>query len=224
MNDIRRYPYRIPAEERRGETKVSNSRFIASVAPVFSGEEARRFIARMRDEFSDATHNVPAFIIGGGSSLIEHCSDDGEPAGTAGRPVLTVLKGSGLGDIVVVVSRYFGGTKLGTGGLVRAYSGAARAVLEGLKIAEKIPTCKTRCVVPYSLFERVRTLVIASSGVVLAEEFSTEVLLTAQFKVEDLPGFQDQLRDLSNGSIQVEVTGTNSDTLFPAGVYTGSGR
>ncbi len=224
MNDVRRYPYRIPGEERRVETKVSNSRFIASVAPVFSIEEARRFISRIRDDYSDATHNVPAFIIGGGSSLIEHCSDDGEPAGTAGRPVLSVLKGSGLGDIVVVVTRYFGGTKLGTGGLVRAYSGAARAVLEGLKIAEKIPTCTTRCVLPYSLYERVRTLVIASSGVILEEEFSAEVMLTAQFRVDDLPGFQDQLRELSSGSIHAEVIETNRETLFYAGVYTGSGR
>ncbi len=94
--------YLVPAREARTELKVVNSRFIASAAPAFSVEEAKVFIARVRKEFSDASHNVPAYIIGHGSSTISHCNDDGEPSGTAGRPALAVLQGSGLGDIVVV--------------------------------------------------------------------------------------------------------------------------
>src|SRR5574340_1436809 len=118
----------IPAGERTTEITVVNSRFIADLSPVFSIDEARSFIARIKAKHPAASHHVPAFIIGHGASTTEHCSDDGEPAGTAGRPALAVLKGSGLGDVVVVVTRYFGGTKLGTGGLVRAWRGRLRSV------------------------------------------------------------------------------------------------
>ena len=96
--------YPIPAQENRAEMLVVNSRFIATLAPAFSVEEARTFIARLRAEFADATHNVPAYIVGHGASVITHAHDDGEPAGTAGRPAMAVLQGSGLGDAVVVVT------------------------------------------------------------------------------------------------------------------------
>ena len=135
---MKRYP--IPAEETRTEIQVLNSRFIATAAPVLSVDEAKAFVARIRQEFADASHNVPAYLVGYGASVVAHCTDDGEPSGTAGRPALAVLRGSGLGDVAVVVTRYFGGTKLGTGGLVRAYSDAVRAVLEVLPRAEKVPT------------------------------------------------------------------------------------
>ena len=94
--------YVIPAEETRIEIKVVNSRFISTVAPAFTVEEARAFITRIRAEFADASHNVPAYLIGHGATVTAHCHDDGEPSGTAGRPALAVLRGSGLGDIVVV--------------------------------------------------------------------------------------------------------------------------
>ena len=103
--------YRIPAERTRTEIMVVNSRFITTVVPVFSVEEAREFIHEIKKEFSDASHNVPVFLVGFGQSVTAHCSDDGEPSGTAGRPALAVIQGSGLGDIAVVVTRYFGGTK-----------------------------------------------------------------------------------------------------------------
>ncbi len=102
--------YLIPAKQTRIEIIVVNSRFIATAAPVFSVEQAKAFIAKMRREFADASHNVPVFLVGHGRSVTAHCSDDGEPSGTAGRPALAVLQGSGLGDIAVVVTRYFGGT------------------------------------------------------------------------------------------------------------------
>jgi uncharacterized YigZ family protein len=147
-----RYP--IPAKETRVEIMVVNSRFIASAAPAFSVEQAKAFIARMKEEFADASHNVPAYLIGHGASVTAHCSDAGEPSGTAGRPALAVLQGSGLGDIVVVVTRYFGGTKLGTGGLVRAYTDATKAVLEALPRAEKIPTHTVMFSLPYTFLSR----------------------------------------------------------------------
>src|SRR5215216_5950308 len=122
-------PYSVPLDEIRRELVVVNSRFIATLAPVSTIDAARAFLSRIRKEFGDASHNVPAYIIGGGNTVTEYFSDDGEPSGTAGRPALAVLRGSGLGDVVVVVTRYFGGTLLGTGGLVRAYGAAVKAVL-----------------------------------------------------------------------------------------------
>jgi uncharacterized YigZ family protein len=208
-----RYP--IPAQETRVEIKVVNSRFFATAAPVFSVEEAKAFIERIREEFSDASHNVPAFLIGHGSSIIAHCSDDGEPSGTAGRPALAVLRGSGLGDVAVVVTRYFGGTKLGTGGLVRAYGDAVREVLAELPRAAKIPTHTVMMAIPYSYFERVRLTVAAHRGWILDEDFAADVTVTARFDVEAFPDFQAALQTLSNGTLAAEIVETNEATIMP---------
>lgn len=193
--------------------RVSNSRFIATLAPAFSVEEARAFVERVKDEFSDASHNVPAYVIGHGSSVTAHCNDDGEPSGTAGRPALAVLQGSGLGDAAVVVTRYFGGAKLGTGGLVRAYSDAVRAVLEAAPRAEKVPTYTVVVVVPYHLFEQVKLLVEMHNGRILDETFAADVTVTIQFAVEAFPAFQDGLRELSRGALAAEIIETNEDTI-----------
>jgi uncharacterized YigZ family protein len=210
---MKRYP--IPAKEVRTEIQVLNSRFIATAAPVFSVDEARAFIARIRDEFSDASHNVPAYIIGHGASVIAHCHDDGEPSGTAGRPALAVLSGSGLGDVVVVVTRYFGGTKLGTGGLVRAYGDAVRAVLDLLPRAAKVSTHTLLATMPYSYFERVRLAVDAHQGQILDEEFAVDVKVTARFAVEHVPAFQAALQELSNGTIEAEIVEADQVTIMP---------
>jgi len=207
--------YRIPAQETRTEITVVNSRFIATIAPAFSVEEARTFIARVKDEFSDASHNVPAFVIGHGSSVTAHCNDDGEPSGTAGRPALAVLQGSRLGDAAVVVTRYFGGTKLGKGELVRAYGDAVRAVLEGLPLAEKVPTHTVMMALPYPLFELTRIQIDEHQGKILDEDFAADVTLTCQFAIEDFPAFQAALRELSHGSLQAEIIETNEATIMP---------
>jgi len=205
----------IPAAEKHTEILVVNSRFIASIAPAFSVDDARLFIAKIHNEHPAANHHVPAFIIGHGLSITEHCSDDGEPAGTAGRPALTVLKGSGLGDVVVVVTRYFGGTKLGTGGLVRAYTDAVKAVLDGLPLAEKIATVTALLVLPYSLFDRLRLLVPEHNGQIMDEDFGADVTLTIQFPTKDIDSFQNALRELSRGSLQAEIIESNPDSIFP---------
>jgi uncharacterized YigZ family protein len=209
----KRYP--IPAQETRVEIRVSNSRFIATLAPAFTIEEAKAFIERVKGEFSDASHNVPAFVIGHGASVTAHCNDDGEPSGTAGRPALAVLQGSGLGDTAVVVTRYFGGTKLGTGGLVRAYGDAVRAVLEAVPKAEKAPTHLVMLVAPYHLFEQVKLLIEAHHGLVLDETFAADITITIQFTVEAFPAFQEELQELSHGSLTAEVIETHEDTIFP---------
>lgn len=218
----KRYP--IPASEVRTEIRVSNSRFIATAAPAFSVEEAKAFIARVKEEFGDASHNVPAFVIGYGPSVTAHCNDDGEPSGTAGRPMLAVLQGSGLGDIVVVVTRYFGGTKLGTGGLVRAYGDAVKAVLDELPLAEKVPTHTVMMAVPYTLYEQVKLLVAAQNGRVLDEEFAADVTIAAQFTVEQFPFFQDALQELSHGRLQSEIVTTDPETIMPLGSFGGGGE
>ncbi|HEX7975652.1 MAG TPA: YigZ family protein [Anaerolineales bacterium] len=206
--------YQIPFHETRAQIVVVNSRFIATLAPAFNVEQARLFIARIRAEFPDASHNVPAYVIGHGASVTTHCSDAGEPSGTAGRPALAALAGSGLGDAVVVVTRYFGGVKLGTGGLVRAYGEAVRAVLSVTARAQRIATHTVMLAMPYPLLERLRLLVTAHHGVVLDEAFTADVTLTARFSVADLPPFQNALRDLSRGSLQAEIIETG-ETILP---------
>ncbi|HSB65585.1 MAG TPA: YigZ family protein [Anaerolineales bacterium] len=206
--------YPVPARELRRELTISNSRFISSLAPVFSVAEAKAFIQRIKNEFPDASHYVPVYLIGHGASEIAHCADAGEPSGTAGRPALAVLRGSGLGDVAVVVTRYFGGTKLGTGGLVRAYSEATRLVVEQVPRAEKVLTHTIMLAFPYTYLERVRLLVAAHSGTLLDESFTAEVTLTAQLRVEALPAFQSVLSDLTRGQIQAEIIETK-EILMP---------
>jgi uncharacterized YigZ family protein len=208
-------PYLVPAREARHEIRVSNSRFIAIAGPAMSPEEAKAFLARVRREFPDATHHVPAFVIGHGNSVTTHCHDDGEPSGTAGRPVLAVLQGSGLGDVAVVVVRYYGGTKLGTGGLVRAYGDAVRGVLEILPRARKIATHTVLLVIPYAAFERVRRLIAVHHGQLSGQEFGAEVTLTARLAVDEFDGFQNSLKDICSGSPEIEVLETNAGTLLP---------
>ena len=207
--------YRIPAERTRTEIMVVNSRFVASAAPVFSVEEARAFIQEIKHEFSDATHNVPAFLVGYGQSVTAHCSDDGEPSGTAGRPALAVLQGSGLGDIAVVVTRYFGGTKLGTGGLVRAYTDAVKAVVEILPLAEKVPTHTAMLVIPYSLYEQAKLIIQEYRGKIVDEEFSADVTISIQFLVEQFEPFNERIFELSRGKIRAEIVETNLNTIMP---------
>lgn len=203
---MERYP--IPAREVRNETLVLNSRFIATLAPVFSLDEAKAFVSRIRLEFADATHNVPAYIVGHGASQITHCSDDGEPSGTAGRPALAVLSGSGLGDAAAVVTRYFGGTKLGTGGLVRAYSDAVRQVLAILPRAERIQVHVVMLAAPYNWFERLRLLIAAHHGELLEQDFAADITLTARFPSQHLPAFQNALSQASHGSLAPEIIAT----------------
>ncbi len=209
--------YPVPAHEIRREFTISNSRFISTLAPVFSVDEAKAFVARIKDEFRDASHNVPVYLIGHGDSETAHCSDAGEPSGTAGRPALAVLRGSGLGDVAVVVTRYFGGTKLGTGGLVRAYSEAVKLVVEAVPQAEKVHTHTIMLVFPYTYLERVRLLVTSHSGTVLDEEFTADITLTARLRVENLPAFQASLSDLTKGKVQAEVIETKQ-VLMPLNV------
>jgi len=197
--------YLIPTEEIRREYEVMKSRFIATLAPAFSIDEARTFISNIKKEFADASHNVPVYMIGGGNTLTEYFSDDGEPAGTAGKPALSVLRGSGLGDVVLVVTRYFGGTLLGTGGLVKAYTESAQLVVKEVKRGRRIPVHVAEITIPYNLLERLRLLVIKHQGQIVSEEYAEDVRIRLQVRQEAFESFQSELRELSAGKVQAKI-------------------
>jgi len=208
-------PRLIPLEPVQREILVVNSRFIADLEFAGSVEQARAHLAKVRGLHPTATHNVPAFIIGHGNSIITHCSDDGEPAGTAGRPALAVLQGSGLGNVSVVVTRYFGGTKLGTGGLVRAYGDAVREVLKGVRFAALLPTTTLMFITPYRLYDQTVRLTEAHHGQILDTEFLEDITVTVRFKNEELESFTSKLSNLSAGQVQPVVVEQNPETIFP---------
>ena len=205
----------IPLEPAQREILVVNSRFIADLEFAGSVEQARTHLAKVRERHPTATHNVPAFIIGHGNSIITHCSDDGEPAGTAGRPALAVLQGSGLGNVSVVVTRYFGGTKLGTGGLVRAYGDAVREVLKGVRFAALLPTTTLMFITPYRLYDQAVRLMEAHHGQILDTEFLEDITVTVRFKDEELESFTSKLSNLSAGQVQPVVVENTPETIFP---------
>jgi uncharacterized YigZ family protein len=192
----------VPFEPARAEIVVVNSRFIASLEPAQSAEEARAFIARIRAEFPDATHNVPAFIIGGGNTTTEYCSDDGEPAGTSGRPLLAALKGSCLGDVAVVVTRYFGGTLLGTGGLVKAYTAAGKAVLAVTRRASLVETGRFEFDLPYPLFDRLKMLAEELGALIVEQRFEEVVGLAVELPLADQEAFESRVIGMSSGAVR----------------------
>jgi uncharacterized YigZ family protein len=205
----------VPLHEARCEFTVDRSRFISTAGCIFSVDEARGFIKRIRHEFPDASHHVPAFLIGHGAGVTAHCSDDGEPSGTAGRPALTVLQGSGLGDVVVVVTRYFGGIKLGTGGLVHAYTEAVQNVLKILPVGEKVDTALIMLAFPYSYLERIRNLLKEIDGVVIDEEFAGDVTLTTQIRSVNIERFCDAITNMSHGTVNVIIIDNPITKVMP---------
>lgn len=198
-----RYP--IPATRHRVEEEILRSRFITTAAYAPTVEEARAFVDEMRAEFADASHNCWAYVVGlPGSSAQNGMSDDGEPHGTAGRPMLTVLLHSGLGDIVVVVTRYFGGTLLGKGGLVRAYSGGVQLALESLPTAEKVEKTRLTVLFDYSAITAIQRMLPDYETELLSENYGVDVSYELQMPVEQVARFRADLADLTNGQAVVE--------------------
>jgi len=205
----------IPARRIEIEFIDHNSRFITNAGPAFSVEEAQAFINTIKEKYPDATHHVPVYLIGHGSTTIAHCSDDGEPSGTAGRPALAVLRGSGLGDIVVVITRYYGGIKLGTGGLVRAYSDSVRMVLEKLPRAKKVSTTVLMFVIPYSLFEQAQIITSNHDGLILDENFGSDVTLSVRLPNDYLQAYKDRMMELTHGQIEFITIERRDNTIMP---------
>ena len=193
--------YRIPAQTIRSELIIRKSRFLTTIAHAPTVQQARAVIAAVRAQMPAANHHVYGFRVGYGKSVTEGMSDDGEPTGTAGPPTLAVLRGCGIGDIALVTTRFFGGTKLGTGGLVRAYTEAAQLALQDLPTELKVERRRVGIELPYSLYEIIKLMIAAHQGVIEDEVFDAEVLLVARFVVADLQRFTAALRERTAGQI-----------------------
>ena len=193
--------YPIPAQTIRIENVVVNSRFIATIGRADTVDEAKGFIQSIRGEMPDATHHVYAFKVGYGGSITEGMSDDGEPSGTSGPPILAVLRGADLGNVVIVVTRYFGGTKLGTGGLVRAYGGAAKDAVAALPTELKIAKYHIGITVEYTFFERLKLLLAENDALIQSEDFAADVTVYALIPVDNLTAFEDALSELTAGQV-----------------------
>lgn len=197
-----RYP--IPAGTVRVTTTAQNSRFIATAGHTPSVEAAKALIAGVRAEMPDATHHCYAFLVGYGASVTAGMSDDGEPAGTAGRPMLAVLRGADLGDVAVVVTRYFGGTLLGTGGLVRAYGDAVKAALEALPRAERVELRELVAHVSYGSYAAARRALEAEGATVDDEQFGAEVRIAARVPADAYARAAAALAEATAGQARVE--------------------
>jgi uncharacterized YigZ family protein len=178
---------------------VSNSRFIASADATPSVDAAKAFIASIRAMMSNASHHCYAFLVGHGASVTAGMSDDGEPSGTAGRPMLAVLRGSGVGDVTVVVTRYFGGTLLGTGGLVRAYGDATKAVLDILPRTRKIERVELHISLAYPDYAGVRRALDAFAAELRDEQFADVVTLLVSLPRQRRDACVAFLADLTSG-------------------------
>ena len=190
--------YNIPAGIHRFEEDIQRSRFITTLAPAATVEEATAFTAAMRTEFPDATHNCWAYLVGPpGSSIHIGMSDDGEPHGTAGRPMLQVLTHSKLGDISAVVTRYYGGTKLGKGGLVRAYSGGIQKALADCPLTEKVTYRDLVVTVPYTHVSTTQQCAGRHRVLIDNEEYTTEARFSLKVPEDELTGFRDELTQLT---------------------------
>lgn len=194
----------VPTGEARTELRFGKSRFIGTAGPAATVGEARALLARLRGEFPDASHHAYAFAVGVGASQTHGMSDDGEPSGTAGRPMLAVVQGSGLGDVVVVATRYFGGSKLGTGGLVRAYSGTVKAVLALLPTAEKVATASVQVALPYEFLARARLLLARAEGQIEAETFGVLVEMQVRLRQDRVEECRLALGELTGGRAKVQ--------------------
>lgn len=198
-------PYRIVYEGGEGEIVEKKSRFIATVMPVESEEEATAFIERIRKKYYDARHNCPAFVIGRNKELTR-CSDDGEPSGTAGKPILEVLLGAGLTNVVVVVTRYFGGTLLGTGGLVRAYTQAVQEGLAACKMATMRYGVTIRIETDYTDLGKIQHLLGNKEIPIISSEYTDKVALMVQLPKEQAEGLRKELTEATAARVYTEIT------------------
>lgn len=189
---------------RGGEDEIveKKSRFIGQVYPVATEQEAMQIIEQTRKKYWDARHHCYAYILGEYGE-ITRCTDDGEPAGTAGRPILEVLQGDSLHNVLVIVTRYFGGTLLGTGGLVRAYSQAARAGLDASQILEKQRGYQLQIDTDYNGIGKLQYLTAKSNVSVIDSQYGEAVTMTLAVPAEEADGFIHQVTEATAGQAQI---------------------
>jgi len=197
--------YAVPAGTHRVEQEISRSRFVTTIGRASTVEEAQRFIRAVADEFSGATHNCWAYVVGppGDTGRIG-MSDAGEPHGTAGRPMLNALLHAPVGDVVAVVTRYYGGTKLGTGGLVRAYGGGVQAALAALPVAERIEYVRLVVTIDYARLAAVQQLCAEHEAEIVDQEFAGQVRVTLRVPDGNAGRFRSALLDATRGQALLE--------------------
>ena len=194
--------YKTVYEGGEGEIVEKKSRFIATVRPVKTEEEALAFIEEMKKKYWDARHNCQAFTIGMNHELTR-CSDDGEPAQTAGRPMLDVLLGEDVHNVCVVVTRYFGGTLLGTGGLVRAYSGAVKEGLAASEIVEKKRAFEMKIVTDYTGVGKIQYILAQNQIITLDTQYTDKVQVSAMVPQEKLDSIVAEITEGTSGRAEL---------------------
>ena len=190
--------YKSVFEYGKAEYIVEKSRFIAHAAPAGSYEEAKAFVAEIKEEYRDATHNVPALITGD-KQEIQWASDDGEPGGTSGLPVLKMIAGEGLTNLAVVITRYFGGIKLGTGGLSRAYTAAARLGLDAAGRCEVYRSALMRYEFDYTYLSRLQNMESEGKFVITDPEYSDVVRASIKCLAEQADDIKGIMTNISGG-------------------------
>ena len=195
----------VPAGAGRSEFTEKKSRFLSELIPVSTEHEARDALDAIRRREYGARHHCWCYVLRSGQ---KRYSDDGEPQGTAGQPMLAVLEREGVQDALCVVTRYFGGVLLGTGGLTRAYAKAARDALDDAGISELHVWSRLRLPCPYALFERVKLELEKRGGVLVSSEYGADVLLTLLLPETDVNPFLEALRELSAGSLRAQADGS----------------
>lgn len=191
------FEYKTVEKAAVAEFTEKKSRFIGYVCPVKTAEEAQNFITEVRSKNREATHNVPAYVLR--ENNIQRCSDDGEPSGTAGVPVLDVILKNEVKDVCVVVTRYFGGVLLGAGGLVRAYSHGSKIALEAGGIITLAPCAVLQVEADYSFYERIRVMLEDNSANIEDCIFSDNVKIIFSIRDTRVDDISQKLTELSNG-------------------------
>lgn len=195
--------YKTVYEGGEGELVEKKSRFIATVRPVKTEEEANQFVEEMRKKYWDARHNCWAFILGERQEF-KRCSDDGEPSQTAGKPMMDVLTGAGLTDVAVVVTRYFGGTLLGTGGLVRAYSGAVQEGLKNSTVITKYRGVKLSVTTDYNGVGKLQYLFGQKEIPILSAEYTDKVVFTVLVESSRIQEIKKAITEATSATAQME--------------------
>lgn len=195
--------YKVVYQGGAGEIVEKKSRFIAQVFPVETEEETLQIIEAQKKKYWDARHNCYAFTLGERGE-ITRCSDDGEPSGTAGRPILEVLTGAGVHNALVIVTRYFGGTLLGTGGLVRAYSQAAQAGLEASTVITKEPGKRMRIETDYNGIGRLQYIAGQMNLTVLDTEYTDKVIMTVLVPLADCQAVVKKVTEATSGQAVID--------------------
>ncbi len=191
--------FKIPASPTRASETIKKSRFIATVQRASSIEEAKKFIEKIKKEFPSASHNCWAYQTGEPrSSAFVGMSDDGEPRSTAGKPMLTVLINSGIGEIAAVVTRYFGGVKLGTGGLIRAYSGILKKALADIKVKKKIITADITFTAKYNDITSIKHIIEIFKAKTVEEIYKENVLFKVLVRKDKAEEFKTAITDILN--------------------------